>query len=80
LYSEIIQYEKNKRLAGIKLVLSENIVFSFHSKFVIPKTEATIAAEIEEIMIKSINHATNLSDHLAMRSSLNVSESASDMN
>jgi hypothetical protein len=44
-----------------------------------PKVKAAIDAEIALIMIKSINHATNLSDHLAMRSSLNTSESASDM-
>jgi hypothetical protein len=87
LYSEIIQYAKNK------IVLPANIGFSSHSKFVIPlvestfhtevvmpKVKAAIDAEIALIMIKSINHATNLSDHLAMRSSLNTSESASDMN
>lgn len=31
--------------------------------------------EIAEIMIKSINHAINLSDHLAISISLNASES-----
>jgi hypothetical protein len=44
-----------------------------------PKVKAVKAAKIEEIMIKSINHATNLSDHLAIRSSLKTSAFESDM-
>jgi hypothetical protein len=54
-------------------------MFSFHSTSKVPKIDVTIIAKIEEIMIKSINHAINLSDHLAIRSSKKTSEFGSDI-
>jgi hypothetical protein len=65
------QYVKNIMLDGMYCILSAQNMFSVVSKstiskLVVPNDAKIIDVEIIEIMIKSINHARNLSVHLAM--------------
>ena len=70
--SEIVQYTKNKILVGMYCMFSAQKTSLLIS--IVPKTAKIIPVEITEMMIKSTNHARNLSVHFARMISVDESE------